>query len=85
MVLSETLGLWRPTTFAPWPQASSRLDGSLPLCLALPPAERLAIDSVHPQARDHHRLASQRLSTLLEMEESASGKAVRLYPLKFGI
>jgi hypothetical protein len=36
--------------------------------------ERLAIGIGHRQARDSHRLASQGIPTVLEVEESPSGR-----------
>jgi hypothetical protein len=42
--------------------------------MALTILERLAIGIAHRQARDCHRLASQGIPTVLEVEESPSGR-----------
>jgi len=45
--------------------------------MALTIVERLAIGIAHREARNRHRLASQGIPTVLEVEESPSGRPTR--------
>src|SRR5215469_64789 len=66
-----------PPALPPWPSAALESRGSIPMGMALPILERLAIRPRHRPTRNGDRLAPPRIPSVLEVEEPPSARAAR--------